>query len=96
MKKFTETIKKIIGFIVLALIIWGICALVNVRPSTTDFDSMDHDEYLVEDGDNLYTICKTVCGEKVNCNEWIDYVKTINGKTSSTIYVGEWITIPIC
>ena len=98
MKKIKDTVETVFAVVFFVAIVVGVIfmasKIVEVY-SPYDFDDCEHIEYYVEEGDNLYSICKRVCGERVDYRDWVKYVKEINGKNNSTIYVGEIITIPV-
>ena len=49
-------------------------------------------EHHVQSGQTLWEISKLYCPEKIDCREWIEEVKEING-IGSTIYAGDCLTV---
>lgn len=51
-------------------------------------------EHHVQSGQTLWEISKLYCPENIDCREWIEEIKEING-IGSTIYAGDCLTVLI-
>ena len=82
--------------IVVLLIILAVVSflVLNIAfQSTMDRVEWQEETYRVQAGDSLWVIAEEYCPDEVDCREWIDAVKELNGMDSSTIHPGQTLTV---
>lgn len=93
MTKFFDSHPLAIVTLVVLLVALFIAALVLAYQPTMKGVEWREKTYRVQAGDSLWSISKEYCPDDVDCREWIEEVRALNGMTGSVIYKGQTLTI---
>lgn len=77
----------IVTLIVAVIICYAFCYVPKIE--RTEWEQVTHK---VKRGETLWEISKLYCPGDVDCRDWIEKVKEING-IGSTIYAGDRLTV---
>ena len=79
--------------LVAVLVIVSVLLLNHAFQPTMDGIEWQEETYIVRRGDSLWTISCSYCPDGVDCREWIDEIRALNGLSDSTIYPGQTLIV---
>ena len=82
-------------FVFISCIISFFIALCIFSSHTYTYNQPQYEKYIVSSGDTLWSIASQYCPEKKDKRIFIKTLKKLNNLTSSTIYPGNEIKIPV-
>lgn len=86
--------RPLVILLALAVLImaWAVVAKTRSNPDEL-FNTASKTTYVVKPGDTLWEIAMQYCPDGINLDRYIDHISDENNLTSSTIYVGQHLTV---
>lgn len=79
--------------LLIAFIVGSILVLNHAFLSTMDGIEWTEETYIVRSGDSLWSISCEYCPDGVDCREWIEEIRALNGMDDSMIHPGQTLII---
>lgn len=79
--------------LLLVMVVVSVLVLNHAFQSTMDGIEWTEETYIVRSGDSLWSISCEYCPDGVDCREWIEEIRALNGLDDSMIRPGQTLTV---